>query len=151
MISRQNQFENHLTWYPSHSPTISWNYRPNLLKLAMYPLVQRSSSRKQDNVLYIYLKMGLSSKIRFNMHMCFSSCFSCNFHVIGIRVTSMHQMAPLCPLNVPSLSPLFEYQTVGLLSLATENNRSPSRLYLGREGEEKGRDGGRGSKRPHYE
>ena len=43
---------------------------------------------------------------------------------------SMHQMAPLWPLKVPSLSPLLEYQTVGLLSLATENKRSPSRLYL---------------------
>ena len=47
-----------------------------------------------------------------------------------IRVTSIHQTAPLWPLKVPSLSPLLEYQTVGLLSLATENRRSPSRLYL---------------------
>ena len=52
-----------------------------------------------------------------------------------IRVTSIHQTAPLWPLKVPSLSPLLEYQTVGLLSLATENRRSPSRLYLEGRGE----------------
>ena len=53
----------------------------------------------------------------------------------------MHQIAPLWPLKVPSLSPLLEYQTVGLLSLATENKRSPSRLYLiERVGEREERD-----------
>lgn len=41
-----------------------------------------------------------------------------------------NQTAPWCPSKVPSLSPLREYQTLGWWSLADENNRSPSLLYL---------------------
>ena len=47
-----------------------------------------------------------------------------------IQLTSTHQTAPLCPSNVPTLSPFSEYHIAGWASLATENNKSPSLLYL---------------------
>ena len=41
---------------------------------------------------------------------------------------SMDQTAPLCPLNVPSLSPLWENHTEGRGSFEQEKSKSPSLL-----------------------
>lgn len=44
--------------------------------------------------------------------------------------TSQHHTAPLWPRYVPNRSPLCAYHAVGVWSLAQENSKSPSLLYL---------------------
>lgn len=50
--------------------------------------------------------------------------------LVVCQSTSTHHTTPPWPLKVPKRSPLRDHHTLGFESFATENNRSPSRLYL---------------------
>ena len=53
-----------------------------------------------------------------------------HFKRTRIQLTSIHHTAPVCPLKEPRRSPFSEYHTLGCGSLALENSKSPSLLYL---------------------
>jgi hypothetical protein len=46
-----------------------------------------------------------------------------------VQSQEMDQMVPLCPLNVPNLSPFDVNQTLNTGSFPAVNSRSPSALY----------------------
>lgn len=50
--------------------------------------------------------------------------------LVESQLQSIVQTTPECPSNEPNRSPSFENQMLGDESLAAENRRSPSRLYL---------------------
>ena len=50
--------------------------------------------------------------------------------LVELKLISQLYTDPWCPLNVPSRSPFSTHHTLGLLSFAHVNRRSPSRLYF---------------------
>ena len=113
---------------PSHHTNISHTYFP--LYHQLYTQTGCLSTKTGMTGRQNQFETGLTGSLFHNPTVELSCLLNLLAHDLCRLVIRRAEVIVKEPLSVPSLSPSLEYQTVGLLSLATENRRSPSRLYL---------------------